>query len=285
LFLIHTRELAPHRDFVRELFKPLASIQARIDETIAKLRSTYSTVVGIHVRRGDFVTSDLRQSLDLLTPLADYTQWLDSIWPSLPAPVLLIATDSPSMVLPAFERFAPQTATSLGLRIDDLVPKGEGGNAFHQLGQSPSADFFPDWSLLTQCDVLAISNSTFSFTASLMNERARRFVRPTFDGSDLIPYDPWASEPLLMMEPSRSLVYEAVRRIRLRTRALGPASIPGSTLLAMRTYLKTLHYRLATCRHLFGTTATLCELARPSFYLQAGRRYQPQTIIAKPASS
>ena len=48
-----------------------------------------------------------------------------------------------------------------------------------------------------KCDILAISNSSFSFAASMLNESAHLFLRPHLLYKKLIPFDPWDSEILL----------------------------------------------------------------------------------------
>jgi hypothetical protein len=49
--------------------------------------------------------------------------------------------------------------------------------------------------MLSQCDILAISNSTFSFAASMLNNNGYNFVRPRLSQKKLIQYDPWNSRP------------------------------------------------------------------------------------------
>ena len=69
----------------------------------------------------------------------------------------------------------------------------------------PSAlSMFVDWWSMTIADGLAISNSTFSFTAAMLNKNARReersvshFVRPVPDMGCLCGFEPWNSSPLL----------------------------------------------------------------------------------------
>ena len=57
---------------------------------------------------------------------------------------------------------------------------------------------------MTKADVLAVSNSTFSFTAAMLNAQTsaatERFVRPVPEARGLRPFDPWDSSPLLRVE-------------------------------------------------------------------------------------
>jgi hypothetical protein len=53
-----------------------------------------------------------------------------------------------------------------------------------------------DFGLLVDSDELAISNSSLSFIASMLNVRASNFWRPRFASAELVRYDPWNSEVL-----------------------------------------------------------------------------------------
>jgi hypothetical protein len=103
------------------------------------------------------------------------------LWDTLDAPALYIATDEPAKVLPDFAAYHPITAADLKLP------------AF-------GADYYPDFYILGQADHVAISNSSFSFSACMMNERSRTFLRPDLFAGKLMPFDPWNDEPLLHRE-------------------------------------------------------------------------------------
>ena len=60
---------------------------------------------------------------------------------------------------------------------------------------------------MTQADILLTSNSTFSFTAAMLNEQEAdrrfdiyRFWRPDFEQKEITPFDPWDSEPVQTVE-------------------------------------------------------------------------------------
>jgi hypothetical protein len=58
--------------------------------------------------------------------------------------------------------------------------------------------FYTDFFILGHCDVVCISNSTFSFAASMLNTNASTFFRPHWDlSSRFTPFDPWYSPPVL----------------------------------------------------------------------------------------
>ena len=104
-----------------------------------------------------------------------YARWLKTIWRELDAPVLYVASDDPC-VTAAFSEFYPMDAAMLG---------------------AGRLDFCLDHHVLSRADHLAISNSTFSFTAAMLNENAISCMRPDRAPQALVPFDPWNSDVLL----------------------------------------------------------------------------------------
>lgn len=176
-FQLHTGVYAPYQNFFRYLFTPVPEIEGRLAEGVRQLRSMGNTIVGLHIRRGDYLYRqhhEIYGKLHFPTPVSWYKEWLKPIWGSLDQPVLFIASDDMDAVLPDFSEYNPVTSGSLRLTL-------------------PQADFYPDFYLLSQCDMLAISNSTFSFAASMLNRKGNRFVRPDLHAGRLVPYEPWNS--------------------------------------------------------------------------------------------
>ena len=58
---------------------------------------------------------------------------------------------------------------------------------------------------MTRADRLAISNSTFSFTAAMFSNAGSEsqpvFYRPVPESRALVPFEPWDSKPLLTCSP------------------------------------------------------------------------------------
>lgn len=168
-----TSPLAPHATAFRQIFTRGPRWRDRFARVEARLRETGETIISLHLRRGDFGWGPF-----WIAPESWYLAWLDTVWPSLRNPVLYIATDDPRIV-PAFSRYQPLTAGGLGLAPID------------------GAGFLNDFQALCAADILAVSNSTFSFTASLLNDRASCFLRPDRAVAQLVPYQPWSSPVLL----------------------------------------------------------------------------------------
>jgi len=168
-FYCPTQYYLPHCAFLQTLFRPGERARPPMEEGLSRLRRQGRTLVALHIRRGDKV----EHKRFWVAPLAPYLAWLDAIWQELDAPVLYVASDDPQ-IHREFREFAPATAGDLGVSI-------------------PGAEFFTDFYVLTQADLLAISPSSFSFTASMLNTTARQFLRPPRDSGQLVPFDPWNS--------------------------------------------------------------------------------------------
>lgn len=99
--------------------------------------------------------------------------------------MLFLRSDELERVLPAFAKFAPVTCNDLSIVLPEPL-------------QAMNAEFYIDFFMLSQCDVVGISNSIFSFAACLLNERGQQFFRPCWDFSTkFVQFDPWDSLPLL----------------------------------------------------------------------------------------
>lgn len=156
----------------RSLFKPTKKIHQILDAALNEIRGAGRTLVAIHLRRGDFGAGKF-----WIAPTTWYAPWLETIWDQLESPILYIATDDSSTVAD-FAKFKP-------LQLDSLAKEIAG------------AEFYLDHFLLSVADHLAISNSSFSFTAAMLNERAATCMRPDQVQSRLVPFNPWNSAVLL----------------------------------------------------------------------------------------
>lgn len=176
-FQFHTRFYAPYRVDFHSLFEPVPDVAVLMEKGLRRLRAAGKTVIGLHLRRGDFRTRQVDvadKKIYFIPPNEWYIQWLKSIWPYSVKPVLYIASDELESVLPEFSEFSPITYRDL-------------------FDPYPMADYYPDHYVLSRCDMLGICSSTFSYTASMLNKRASLFLRPDQELGKLVPYDPWNS--------------------------------------------------------------------------------------------
>ena len=167
-----TSQWGARADAFRALFVPGLKVSLLLDRALQRLRGAGKSLVAIHLRQGDFGYDQF-----WIAPPSWYLRWLRGLWPSLDNPVLYVATDD-RKVLAQFAEFAPWDARALETDI-------------------PGADFFLDHFILSNADHLAVSNSTFSFSAAMLNKDAVSFVRPDPDRREMVPFHPWASPVLL----------------------------------------------------------------------------------------
>ncbi len=169
-FQYHTSYYQPYKDQFRALFQPTAEIEQQLQPALDKLRVKGNTIVGLHLRRGDYGYEHF-----FVAPNAWYKEWLDGFWQTLDNPVLFIASDESETVIDDFKAYQPVTSQGLGAVL-------------------PEASFYPDFYFLSHCEIVAISNSSFSFAACLLNQTGRLFFRPHLPTQKLIPFAPWKSE-------------------------------------------------------------------------------------------
>jgi hypothetical protein len=177
-FLLHPKVYAPYKSYFRSLFQPVPEVRSVVGKGLELLRAKGKTIVGLHLRRGDFLANQHLERYQKYFPVVPnqwYIEWLRSIWWKLDKPVLFIASDEPELVMRDFREFKPVTSQDLGISL-------------------PKASFYPDFYILSNCDILAISYSTFSYSASMLNSRGTLFVRPIMELKKLVPYDPWNSK-------------------------------------------------------------------------------------------
>lgn len=173
-FQYNTRYYAPHQEYFRSLFEPIAEIKTKLEEGVKYLYNRGKTIVGIHLRRGDYGYQHF-----FIAPSQWYLEWLENIWSTLEEPVLFIASDEIDKVKRDFSKYNPVTVGDLCCELSE-------------------ASFYPDFYLLSKCDILAISNSSFSFAAAILNKNGKLFTRPHLPSKKLIPFEPWAAETIFL---------------------------------------------------------------------------------------
>lgn len=195
-FQFPTRLIKPHKEYFCSLFQPVEELKSPLDNGLNFLRSQGKNIIGIHIRRGDYIT-ETRARFTLVFPAKWYCEWLDKIWDELEDPVLFLCSDDIDSILPEFERFSPVTWSDLGIKLPEKM-------------NELNINFYIDFFILSNCDVVCISNSSFSFIPCMLNERGKLFVRPHWDFSTKFTvFDPWESEPLLRLRDKEPKVFKS----------------------------------------------------------------------------
>jgi hypothetical protein len=165
-FFLDTSYYAPRKDEFRRLFQPLPQWKAALDNAIKSMRRGDKTLVALHLRRGDFGTGKY-----FVPPVSCYRKWIADNWHD---PIVYIASDNLDEVQREFTDFRPFSNRDINVTI-------------------PAFQDYVDYYVLTQADALAISNSSYSFSASMLNCVAGHLARPMFGNPRLVPFDPWNS--------------------------------------------------------------------------------------------
>lgn len=185
-FQFHTRYLKPDKQYFRSLFQPVSDLKSPLENGLNVLCSKGKTIVGIHIRRGDYLRQP-RTRFTLVFPAKWYYEWLDGIWNNLEDPVLFLCSDDLESVIHDFKKFSPVTWKDLDVKLPERM-------------KDLDIEFYIDFFMLSNCDVVVTSNSNFSFIACMLNQRAKMFVRPHWDFSTKFTvFDPWDSNPLLRL--------------------------------------------------------------------------------------
>jgi hypothetical protein len=186
----HVSYYRPDREFIRDLFQ-LNPKQSRLDAGVTALRQRGATVIGLHMRRGD-----TGRYIFYLTPNQWYLDWLAKNWSRFDNPVLFIASEE-NRDAAAFAEYNPVTSADL---LDLSIEPYRRYNYLECELNTPtpvSMDWLPDWYFLTQCNVLAIGNSTFSFSAAMMARNLRECWRSRLSTQTFERIDPWDALPIV----------------------------------------------------------------------------------------
>lgn len=225
-FQWHTSYVAPYKKLIQETFKPVPTISAHLesafDKNVRYIGGKKRTVVGLHLRLGDY-KNIAASSFGYCAPTEWYLNWLAEIWPTLENPVLFVASDDVESVLRDFKDYSPITADSAGITLPAEM-------------KTLKAGFFPDWWCLTQCDVLAISNSTFSFSACMMNTRTNaQFFRAHYSGT-MVEIDPWNADPIVHRDMNKAGISSALETLQVVYRTQGSRGLAKNLLYELPYY-------------------------------------------------
>lgn len=172
-FQYHTAFYARNRNFIRAQFRFSGAYAEYVNALGNWLHGLPGLSVALHIRRGDYGTG-----VYFIAPCEWYHPWLDTLKAEFGEISVYIATDDPHNVLPQFKGYNVYSAA------DAPTP-------------TPSPGYFADFAALTLADHVGISNSSFSFAATMFNAGAGQFMRPSLSQKGLIRYDPWAAPVLL----------------------------------------------------------------------------------------
>jgi len=169
----HTSQFAENKQMIQQtLFQPAASVAERLQPAENLLARDGKTTVGIHIRRGDY-----GRNIFPLVPTGWYQKWLRHHSSRLGDFRLFIATEDPSLIA-EFAEWGPETVETLGIDLA-ATPMANCTYLAHDLEthDTRAMDWYPDFRLLSVCDIILGGSSTFSFFAAMLNPSLRELLR------------------------------------------------------------------------------------------------------------
>lgn len=176
-FMGHSRDLAAERDFIRGLFRFQPEFVESAERRLAQLRSSRRKILAVHLRRGDYGYGYFFRA-----PCAWYEAWLSRSGLDPADWVVYVCSETPADYRGRFAGFKTANASDLGA--------------------TGSLAAYLDFYVMTKADKVLISNSSFSFMATMLNETANEFLRPSAETEELVSFDPWDADVLLRFSPT-----------------------------------------------------------------------------------
>ena len=192
-FQYHTSYYQPHKELIEQHYTFKGDYAQAANKIARTFASFKKPVVALHLRRGDY-----GYNIFFITPNKWYLNWLEDLKKTVPDFVVYIASDDPEAVLPDFAEYQVITEKDL-----PFGPKSPG--------------YFKDFAALTLADYVGISNSSFSFGATMLNKRGKGFVRPSLTDMQLVPFDPW-NAPVLLTDKIAEDAGDAFVNARVRAK-------------------------------------------------------------------
>lgn len=175
-FMAHSSDLAQDRDFICGLFRFPPIFARSFESRLAKLRKHRRRILAIHLRRGDYGFGYFFRA-----PCSWYESWLSQSGLDPAEWLVYLCSENPATYRKRFEGFKITDASDLDAGSELAI--------------------YLDFYIMTQADKVLISNSSFSFMATMLNEKTTDFLRPCAEKEMLISFNPWDSEVLLRYAP------------------------------------------------------------------------------------
>lgn len=171
-----------YKNLFQKTFSFNELVRGMVEPVINEFKKSNKKITAIHVRRGDYLLEQKKSPLFWCHNVESIVSTIQQCSvPSLSDSIFYLASDETALVA--------RELHSLGI---DCVCADDLFGGLSDIGRM-SVDFY----MLANADALLISNSSFSFSASMLNNDARAFFRPNPKGGSLIAYDPWNSQTLL----------------------------------------------------------------------------------------
>lgn len=181
-FQYHSSYFEKYRDIFFDTYSIKEIFLTQVHYAIQRLNLQDKFIVGIHIRRGDYVKFNNEHPLFWGASMESVLSTVnDLINSSLKDIAIYLCSDDLEYAERAFQgcNIPYYTNKHLFMVTDDF------------------ASLATDFTMLSIADALLISNSTFSFAASMLNRKCRINLRPCPKDDRFISFDPWNSHVIL----------------------------------------------------------------------------------------
>jgi len=187
----HTSNYGLEQNRIVSLFQPVQPLAERLASAKKNLLQS-DTVIGIHLRRGDY-----GHRIFPIIPTEWYLRWLRHHEHRFPGFRLFVSTEDVSLV-EEFAKYNPETVETLGINLQ-REPMADCVYLAHDLQtkDARAMDFYPDFYLLSHCDVILGPSSTFSFLAAMLCPHPIEYWRATLETAQFERTNPWDAWPFL----------------------------------------------------------------------------------------
>ena len=174
----HTKHLKKYKKLFEETFTLDGHLVKQVQKRLHEIGS--DQVIAIHVRAGDYIDLEKLNGGYGFTITPSFSEINKTV-----QDLLAMAGESRSLIYLASDDldFSIQKLQSFGINCitcKDLFPN-----------KSDFSDLFLDFCVLTLADYLLISNSSFSFSAAMLNKSGKSFFRPNVNNKKYQIFDPW----------------------------------------------------------------------------------------------
>lgn len=176
-YMGHSHDLISDRDFIRKLFRFVPRFVESANQRLSTLRACRPKILAVHLRRGDYGYAYFFRA-----PCAWYEAWIREQGLNPAEWIIYICSENPTAYRHRFTGF--KTADANDLKANAALAT------------------YLDFYVLTQADGVLIANSSFSFMASMLNEKSSFFARPCAEKERLVSFDPWDALAVLRHQPS-----------------------------------------------------------------------------------
>lgn len=240
LFMVNPLLYKQHKEYIlNKLLNPIPEFKEFVEDCVNRLGKD-KTIIGIHIRRGDFVYNPLDQMFQIPVPAKYINEWLTANISSFKNAVIYVCSDDAN----AYKEIEKAGFTVITTK--KLKPGDEAMFDYEQL----------EWEILRRCNVLLTSNSSFSFSSAFLSTKTPLCYKFSFTEKRFVQFDPWWSEPLQFSTFSPGLSGYLSSRFSLVSSVVGKKAALKRFVKDLQNWFFWKKTRLTTLYYVYGLSTT-----------------------------